>query len=139
MTSKSAQNEMSPRDRADFGYARVRNAAYEAVQKLWRRRKENGLTQQALAESIGMDPARLSKYLNGPGNWTLRTFGELVEGLDGEAEIRVFGLEDQLSTRPNFHAYADYDESQIQQLIVSGSSKKATLISTVPQTASVKK
>src|SRR5580693_642084 len=116
MTSKSALNEMSPRDRADFGYARVRNAAYEAVQKLWRRRKENGLTQQALAASIGMDPARLSKYLSGPGNWTLRTFGELVEGLDGEAEIKVFGLEDQLSTRPNFHAYADY-ESQVGQLI----------------------
>ena len=113
MTSRSVLPEMSPEDRAAFGFARVRNSAYDAVQKLWRRRRDAGLTQQALADSIGMDPARLSKYLKGPGNWTLRTFGELVEGLDGEAEIWVFGLDEPIESRPNFHAYADYETAAV--------------------------
>ena len=110
MTSKSALHELSPHDRAIYGYGRVRNAAFEAVQNLWRRRKAAGLTQQVLAARIDMDPARLSKYLSGPGNWTLRTFGELVEGLDGEAEITVYGLEDPIELPRNYHAYAEYAE-----------------------------
>jgi transcriptional regulator with XRE-family HTH domain len=92
MTLKSAPNDMTPVDRAVFGYGRVRNAAYEAVQALWRRRKSEGLTQLQLGERIGRDPARVSKYLRGPGNWTLRTFGELVEALDGEAEIIIHAI-----------------------------------------------
>jgi len=109
MTSKSVLSEMTPEDRAVFGFARVRNAAFEAVQNLWRRRKNAGLTQLELAARIDMDPARLSKHLSGPGNWTLRTFGELVEALDGEAEIVVHGIEDPLPLRGNYHAYAGYE------------------------------
>lgn len=109
MTSKSVLNEMSPEDRATFGYAKVRNAAFQAVQKLWRRRKAKGMTQLQLGERIGKDPARVSKYLSGPGNWTLRTFGELVEALDGEAEIIVHGIEDPPAVPVNYHAYVGYD------------------------------
>jgi hypothetical protein len=101
---------MTPEDRATYGFGRVRNAAYEAVLELWRRRKAEGLTQLELGSRIGMDPARVCKHLSGPGNWTLRTFGELVEGLEGEAEISVHALEDPLSCPPNFHAYAGYGD-----------------------------
>lgn len=85
-------SELSPEDRAVYGAARVRNAAFHAVQTLWRRRKAEGVTLLQVAQKIGMPPARLSEYLKGPGNWTFRTFGELVEGLDGEAEILAHAL-----------------------------------------------
>ena len=101
--------DMTPEDRAAYGFGRVRNAAYEAVQNLWRRRKSEGLTQQSLGERIGMDPARVCKYLQGPGNWTLQTFGALVEALDGEAEIIVRGLDEAPAIRTNYHAYCGYE------------------------------
>jgi transcriptional regulator with XRE-family HTH domain len=110
MTSRSALDAMTPEDRALYGFAVVRNAAFEAVQALWRRRKAEGLTQLQLAERIGRNPARISKYLKGPGNWTLRTFGELVEALAGEAEITVYGLEDPLPNPKNYDAYAEMDD-----------------------------
>jgi transcriptional regulator with XRE-family HTH domain len=109
MTSPSALDEMSPQDRALYGYSKARNAAFQAVQKLWRRRKADGMTQLQLGQRIGMDPARVSKYLSGPGNWTLRTFGELVEALDGEAEIIVYGMEVPPTKLTNYHAYVGYE------------------------------
>jgi transcriptional regulator with XRE-family HTH domain len=100
---------MTPKQRADYGFARVRDAAYEAVMELWRRRSAEGMTQAQLADALGGDAGWLSRNLKGPGNWTLKTIGRLVDALDGEIELRVYGLEDQLPSRPNYHAYAEYE------------------------------
>lgn len=95
-------------DRGDYGFARVRDLAYDAVISLWRRRKAEGLKQTDIATVLNRDPAWVSRQLAGPGNWTLRTFGELVEAMNGEAEIQVFGLEDPEEKLSNFDAYAGY-------------------------------
>lgn len=84
---------LDPRELEVYGFALVRDAAFDAVRKLWRRRQAQGMTPKDLAARIGRDPAWISRYLKGPGNWTLRTFGAFVIALDGEAEINVFGLE----------------------------------------------
>jgi transcriptional regulator with XRE-family HTH domain len=109
MTSPSKQHPMTTSERADYGFARVRDAAYDGVMELWHRRKDQGMTQAQLAEALGGDAGWLSRNLRGPGNWTLRTIGRFVEALNGEVEFKVHGLEDPLSARPNYHAYVGYE------------------------------
>jgi hypothetical protein len=106
MTTKSDLYVLKGRDLENFGFSRVRDVAYDAVQELWRRRKAEGWNQVKLAGNLDRDTGWLSRRLRGPGNWTLRTFGALVQGLEGEVEIRVRAAEDLVSA--NFHAYAGY-------------------------------
>lgn len=96
------------KDLENFGFSRVRDAAYDAVQELWRRRKAEGWTQVMLAQNLDRDTGWLSKYLRGPGNWTFRTFGALVQGLDGQVEIRVRAAEDELTDQRNYSPYSEY-------------------------------
>lgn len=81
------------RDLANYGVARLRDDAFDAVLALWRRRESEGWTMKRVADRIGRDPAWVNRALRAPGNWTLRTIGELIQGLDGEAEINVVALD----------------------------------------------
>lgn len=112
-----AQPILEKRDLAEYGIARFRDQVFDAVQMLWRRRKKEGWTQKRLAESIGRDPGWVSTNLRAPGNWTLLTAGELIQGLHGEAEIRVAALEDPIETPTNYDAYDGYLPSQKQNVI----------------------
>lgn len=76
---------------------------------LWRRRQREGWTQKRVAEAIGRDPGWVSRNLRAPGNWTLQTAGEFVQGLDGEAEVTVAALEDPIQFASNRDAYDAYD------------------------------
>jgi hypothetical protein len=38
----------------------------------------------------------VSRTLSGPGNWTIKTIGTRVQGLNGELEITVHAMEDPL-------------------------------------------
>jgi transcriptional regulator with XRE-family HTH domain len=109
MTSPSKQIVMTPNERADYGFARVRDAAYDAVMELWGRRRAEGMTQVQLADALGGDAGWLSRNLRGPGNWTLRTVGRFVEALNGEIELKIHGMEDPLPAPPNYHAYVGYE------------------------------
>lgn len=113
MTSQSkailpGNETLSERDLADYGVARLRDQMYQAVLSLWRRRRSEGVTQKQIAEAIRRDPAWVSRNLRAPGNWTLKTAGELIQALDGEAEVKVFALEDPLESPPNHNAYDGY-------------------------------
>ena len=83
---------LPPRERGHYGHARLKDIAYDAVTKLWRRRKAAGMTEADLATTIGRNVRWVRHALSCPDGWTLRTFGELVEALDGEAFIRVTPL-----------------------------------------------
>ena len=109
MTSPSDLTSLAPEERRDYGFARVRDVAFDAVSSLWDRRQKEGMTQADIATAIGSDPGWVSKNLRGPGNWTLRTVGALVEALRGEAIITIRASEDALPVRSNWHAYVDYD------------------------------
>lgn len=96
------------RELADYGAVRIRDQAFDALQKLLRRRLDEGETQKDIADRIGMDAGQLSKLFRGPGNWTLRTIGALVQALRGEAELYIAALEDPVETPGNFDAYDEY-------------------------------
>jgi hypothetical protein len=109
MTSHySSLAPLAGRDLAEYGVVRVRDQAFDAVQRLWRKRRDAGATQKALADVINRDPGWVSKNLRAPGNWTLRTIGELVQALNGEIEIKVSGVEEAVDDPSNFDAYAEY-------------------------------
>lgn len=108
-----SQSNPTKRRRADYHFARVRDIAFDAVSELWRRRETEGMMQKDVAEILGRDRAWVSKNLRGPGNWTLRTFGELVGALNGEAEIIVNAIEDAAVRRDNYDAYLGYSDLEI--------------------------
>ena len=95
--------------RTSYGVEHVRLLAFEALHGLWLRRKSEGRTQSELAATLGKDEGWLSKNLRGPGNWTMRIFGEMVEALDGEIEIIVRGAEDPTGDMSNQDAYSGYE------------------------------
>jgi transcriptional regulator with XRE-family HTH domain len=85
---------MSHRNSLIYGVERARSTAFDAVYKLWLRREAEGMTQADLARTIGRDEAWVSRTLSGPGNWTIKTIGTLVQGLNGELEITVHAMDD---------------------------------------------
>ncbi len=93
----------------DYGLARVRDVAFDAVHRLWRRRQAEGMTQKHLAAKVGRDPATISRNLRAPGNWTFRTFGELIEALNGNVRIIIDAAEDSSPNPSNYDAYDDHD------------------------------
>ena len=104
-----AYSELTPRELEAFGFARTRDIAFNAVRDLWRRRRSHGMTQKDLAERIGRDPAWVSRKLQGPGNWTLRTIGTFVVALNGEIEIKIHDLEEPRKAFINYSgAYEEY-------------------------------
>jgi hypothetical protein len=99
---------LEPRQLADFGFARARDLAFDAIHTLWRRRQAEGMKQTHIVDAIGRDPGWVSRTFRGPGNWTLRTLGELVEALNGELEIIVHAKEDVPERLVNYSAYEGY-------------------------------
>lgn len=102
---------LSPQELAEYGAERIRNDAFDQVLRLWDRRKSEGWTQRRLADAIGRDPGWVSRNLSAPGNWTLRTIGAFVQGLNGEAFLHIYPLEES-KTRQNFDAYDGYGIAQ---------------------------
>ena len=95
-------------DASDFGLARVRDLAFDAFIGLWRRRRAGGMTQRELLKRMRSNPATLSRNLRAPGNWTMRTFGELVQALGGRVTITVEAAEDVKQAAVNHDAYDGY-------------------------------
>lgn len=111
MSSLSELAPLSPKDRAEFGVARAKSIAFDAVHALWRKRKAQGKSQAELAKVLGKDEGWLSKTLRGPSNWTIRTLGELVEILDGDLEITIRAAEDVVDSKSNYNVYSEYENT----------------------------
>ena len=108
MTTDPIAVPLSGRALEEYGAERIRNEFFQQVLLLWARRKAEGWTQKKLADEIGRDPGWVSKNLSAPGNWTARTMGAFVQGLKGEAEIRIYALEDPVEAPSNYDAYYGY-------------------------------
>ncbi len=107
MTSRSSAKRRHT-EISDYGFARARDAAFDAIRGLWAQRKAAGWKQSDVADRLGKDTAWLSRQLSGPGNWTLRTLGELCEAMDGELEIIAHRIEVPAQPHSNYHAYSGY-------------------------------
>lgn len=67
---------------------RVRNSFYDYVLRRFHTAAErDGLTKARLAKRLGIAPARVTRLLGAPGNWTLDTVSELLVGICRE-ELR---------------------------------------------------
>jgi transcriptional regulator with XRE-family HTH domain len=109
MTSKSRIRPLSPEENADYGHARVKDQAFDVIRLLWARRQAEGMKQADLAAKTGKDQGWISRNLRGPGNWTFRTYGAFLAGLNAEVEMVGHLLEDRHSSSgENYHVYADF-------------------------------
>jgi hypothetical protein len=97
---------MTPDERTDYVIARTKDAAFDAVCDLWRKRQSSGMTQSDLASAMDADEGWVSRNLRGPGNWTIRTMARFVAGLNGEVEIIIHDLTDAKHDFSNFDAYS---------------------------------
>lgn len=62
--------------------ARAKSEFYDYVlRKFEHESSVSGLTKSKLAERLGYDPARVSRLLAAPGNWTIETIAELLAGI----------------------------------------------------------
>jgi hypothetical protein len=89
IVTENIRDTATPQVRAAYGHARAKNALFAAVHELWRRRQQEGLTVNHLSQRIGRSPRWIKRALSGPGEWTLKTFGELVEAMEGEIEAHA--------------------------------------------------
>jgi transcriptional regulator with XRE-family HTH domain len=121
MTSQLQLKPLAKNELADYGLAQVRDAAFEAFLQMWRYRQADGWTQKRLAQNIGRDKATVSKYFRGPANWTMRTLGELVQGLEADVRIIIEPLEESNSDGSNYDAYDEFDwnAAQIEDLPIA--------------------
>ena len=114
MISLSSEH-LAPEARGELGAERAKMLAFTSVLKLWRRRKEEGLSQADIAKAIGKDEGWVSRNLKGPKNWTIKTLGEFAEALNGDLEIQVLAGEDVAlrESKHNWHAYTEYEPQRI--------------------------
>lgn len=81
--------KISPKDRATGRFmSRVHRAIAKAVSE---GKAEKGLTQQQIADAMGVDKAVVSRILSGESNLTLKTIGDIswVLGLKPEVSFKV--------------------------------------------------
>ena len=79
-----------PLSEYSLGYLneRVRNSFYDYVLRRFHEAvQQKSLTKAKLARRLGLEPARVSRLLGSPGNWTLDTVSELLVGICRE-ELR---------------------------------------------------
>ena len=101
-------------DKRRLAFLRVRDTAFDAVTSLWKLRKAEGMSQKDIGDALDRDPAWVSRNLSGPANWTMKTFGEFVEALNGYATISVVPKEHVPTS--NYNVYLEGDEDMTSVL-----------------------
>ncbi|WP_426239926.1 helix-turn-helix domain-containing protein [Pararhizobium sp. DWP1-1-3] len=81
--------ELDPKDEA------VADLVAEAGKKLQRAINIRGLTQNEIAQKLGVDRSRVNKCLSGFSNLTLKSLAEISWALDGKVklDIELYGEE----------------------------------------------
>lgn len=110
----SSNTALIHRDLADYGFAHLRDILFDSVRVLWKRRMDEGVTFQDISKRIDRPVRWVREKYSAPGQWTLRCAGELISALDGEAEIKIAGLEDPVYTpRFGFGDSLDYNGEKV--------------------------
>jgi DNA-binding phage protein len=94
----------------DIAYFRqqLRNRVFEAVIAYFADRAAAfGLTKAAIAAKLGKEPSQITRWLAGPGNWTLDTISDLLLAMDAELEPVVMPLNEEYRATPLTRTNAD--------------------------------
>lgn len=102
---------MTSRERGSLGdifyyRQRQRNRVYSAVLSEFVRLAETqGLTKKELAFRLGKEPAQITRWLSGPGNWTLDTVSDLLLAMGCELDHEVASIA-RRGAKPKAHPLA---------------------------------
>ena len=86
-TGRSASPAIAARDIA-YARHRLRTRIFEEVlQAFVERHREDGTTKADLAQALGCERSQITRWLSGPGNWTINTISDLMLALRTELEL----------------------------------------------------
>jgi transcriptional regulator with XRE-family HTH domain len=105
--------------------ARSRSSPLDFPQRLATLRKQYGLTQQALAERIGVHVVQLRRYEAGASQPTLEVIRKLATALSVSADLLLFGKDERgpdEDLRLQFEAVSRFDaeEKQVVRSLLEG-------------------
>ena len=87
----------APLDEREIFYFRAsyRDRVYQSVMAYFAACAErDGLTKARIASLLQRDPASITRWLSGPGNWTLDTVSDLLLAMDAEMSNEVIPFND---------------------------------------------
>lgn len=72
---------------------RNKNRIYQAIVAYFADRAEIvGLTKSEVARKLGKDPAQITRWFSGPGNWTLDTISDLLLAMESELTCEILPM-----------------------------------------------
>lgn len=93
MASISGKRPLTARE-IHYFRQRLKNRIFQSIVAFFADKAEkSGLTKKDVASSLGKDPAQITRWLSGPGNWTLDTVSDLLLAIDCELEFRIEPIE----------------------------------------------
>lgn len=76
---------------------RLRRRLHDLVLNEFAKLEAEGFTRAQLGRRVGKTPAQITRYLGGPGDWTLDTVSDLLLAMGGEPSLETMDhLEDRL-------------------------------------------
>ena len=83
-TSSNVRHDLTQRDIYYYRH-RYRERVYQSVMAYFARCAERtGVTKAQISKSLDRDPASISRWFSGPGNWTLDIVSDLLLAMDAE-------------------------------------------------------
>ena len=89
MESTSKSDRLSDRDIFYFRQ-RYQNRIFQAVAAYFAGQAEHhGINKRNIALRLGKEPSQITRWLSGPGNWTLDTVSDLLLAMDAEMSAAI--------------------------------------------------
>lgn len=88
-SSHLADHIRDPDNRRGFQQERL---LIEVASLIHQTMKKKGMTRKSLAESLGVTKGRISQYLGGERNLTLRTLADILTAMNSMAVVRATDL-----------------------------------------------
>ena len=115
-----AGNVRIPPHKLAYFQARLRNNIYDfVVEKFLENERRGEITKALIGKRLGTDPARISRLLGAPGNWTLNTISDLLLGIAAEElkldSVPLFNRESRNYREPDWLSRVTQVASQVNQ------------------------
>lgn len=97
MANTSEMHRLSERE-VFYYRQRQKNRFFQAVIAYFSDRAESeGLTKRDVATLLDKEPSQITRWLSGPGNWTLDTISDLLLAMGAELDFGIVPLNENSS------------------------------------------